>query len=171
MNSLVLRSLVLGRYDDQHVTMERRVGASGQRFSNRVSQVALAVNFSVFVIIGLAGLVQGASSRVPGLVILLIGGVLVVRALGSSDVVVDESSVRTRSIVRTRRYAFSELRGVDVAVGPTGMMGYVREYLVFHRSDGGDAAFKELSSRPAKGDELTIVRGAAACINERLAGR
>lgn len=72
-------------------------------------------------------------------------------------------------MVRTRRYSFSELRAVGVEVGRTGVNGFGREYLMFYLADGRDVAFKELNCRPPTTDEPTVVRRAAACVNERLA--
>lgn len=138
-----------------------------KRFDNRVAQIAGAAFGSLIVVIGLAGL--AASSFGTALIYLLFGGYTIVRSLRSSCVVVDGSRVSTRSMVRSRRYPFSELRGVEVAVGRTGLAGFGREHLVFHRADGQDVAFKELNCPPPKAAETTsIVRRAAACINERL---
>lgn len=138
-----------------------------QRFENRVAQVALASFSALIALLGLAGLAE-PSSRGSGAIFLLVGAFFVVRALGSSAVVVDDSSVSTRSILRTRRYGFTELRGVGVSTGRTGLTGFGREHLVLHRSDGQDVAFKELSCPPPKGEAISIVGRAAACINERL---
>jgi hypothetical protein len=100
---------------------------------------------------------------------LVFGALLFVRAMTSSLVIVDDSGVRTRSIVRTHRYDFSELRGVDVGVGRTGLAGFGREYLVLHLVDRPDVAFKELNCAPPHGERTSIVREAAASIRERLA--
>ncbi len=96
--------------------MSRR--ASQERFENRVAQVALAAVSAVFVLIGLAGLVE-PTSRGMGVLLLVVGGFSAVRALRSSAVVVDGSGVSTRSMLRTRRYAFSELRGVEGSISWT----------------------------------------------------
>lgn len=141
-----------------------------QRFDNRVAQVVAALFGGLFVLIGLSGFVASAS---PGTatVYLLFGVYTIVRGLRSSLVVVDGSSVTTRSMVRTRRYPLPELRGVEVAVGRTGLAGFGREHLVFHRADGQDIAFKELNCPPPKApDTSSVVRRAAASINERLPG-
>jgi hypothetical protein len=141
-----------------------------QRFDNRVAQNVLMAVAGLFGLIGLAGLAE-PSSRVEGAVYLMFGAFSMVRARRSSCVVVDASGVTTRSMVRTRRYAFSELRGVEVAVGRTGLVNFRREHLVFHRADGRDVAFKELNCPPPKTPDATsIVRRAAACITERLRG-
>jgi hypothetical protein len=137
-----------------------------RRFDNRQAQVVGAVCFGLFGLIGVAGLVSG---RLEGLIWLSVGVVLAVRGLRSSCVVVDGSGVVTRSIVRARRSGFSELRAVEVAVGRTGMNGFGREYLVLHRADGQDVAFKELNCRPPKDPGRdSVVRDAASCINGRL---
>jgi len=127
--------------------------------------------FSALLVIGLAGL-AGQSSPIMGVAFVVVGGFSAARALRSSAVVVDGSGVRTRSIWRTRRYAFSELRGVEVAAGRTGVTAFNREYLVFHRADCKDVGFKELHCPASKeGSATSVVRRAAACINERLSSR
>lgn len=137
-----------------------------QRFDNRVAQIITAAFGGLLALLGLAGL---AASSGTAVIYLLFGVYTIVRGLRSSRVVVDGSVVTTRSMVRTRRYPFSELRGVEVAVGRTGFAGFGREHLVFHRADGQDIAFKELNCPPPKPPETSsVVRCAAACINERL---
>jgi hypothetical protein len=139
-----------------------------ERFDNRVAQVVAALFGGVVVVIGLSGLLAGASIG-AATVYLLVGVCTIVRGLRSSRVIVDESAVTTRSMVRTRRFRLQELRGVEVAVGPTGFAGFGREHLVFHRADGDDVAFKELNCRPPEAPGTSsVVRRAAACINERL---
>lgn len=138
-----------------------------ERFDNRVAQVVAALFGGLFVLIGLSGFVASASPGTAA-VYLLFGVYTVVRGLRSSLVIVDGSGVTTRSMVRTRRYAFSELRGVEVAVGRTGLAAFSREHLVLHRADGQDFAFNELNCPQPRGDATSIVRQAAACINERL---
>lgn len=141
-----------------------------QRFDNRVAQVVAALFGGLFVLIGLSGFVASASPGTAA-VYLLFGVYTVFRGLRSSLVVVDGSGVTTRSMVRTRRYALSELRGVEVAVGRTGLAGFGREHLVLHRADGQDVAFKELNCPPPKAPATSsVVRRAAASINERLPG-
>lgn len=149
------------------MVVSRRDDPVVQRFDNRVAQIALGVFSALIALIGLAGLTE-PSSRGTGALFLVAGVFFIVRSLRSSAVVLYESGVSTRSIARTRRYAFSELRGVDVAVGRTGLTGFGREHLVLHLADGQDVAFKELSCPPPQGGATSIVRRAAACINERL---
>jgi len=151
--------------------MIRRGDPTANRFDNRVAQVVAALFGGLFVLIGLSGFVASAS---PGIAAVypLFGVYTIVRGLRSSLVIVDGSGVTTRSMVRTRRYPLSELRGVEVAVGRTGFAGFGREHLVFHRADGEDVAFKELNCRPPKPPQATsVVRDAAACVNERLPAR
>lgn len=137
-----------------------------ERFDNRQAQIAGGVAAAVFALIGLGGLAAG---HLEGLIWLLFGAFSIVWALRSSCVVVDATSVVTRSMVRTRRYPLSELRGVEVVVGRTGFTGFGREYLVVHRADGQDVAFKELNCRPPmEPDGTSVVRRAAAAINGRL---
>lgn len=139
-----------------------------QRFDNRVAQVLAALFGGLFVLIGLSGFVAAASPGTAA-VYLLFGIYTIVRGLRSSLVIVDGSGVTTRSMVRTRRYPWSGLRGVEVVVGRTGFAGFGREHLVFHRADGQDVAFKELNCPPPKEpDASSVVQRAAACINERL---
>lgn len=141
---------------------------TAQSFDNRVAQLAMAGFGGLFVVLGLAGL---AASSGTAVIYLLFGVFTIARGLRSSSVIVDELGVTTRSMVRTRRYRYSELRGVEVAVGPTGFASSSREHLVFQRVDGQDVAFKELNCTPKHSPEATsIVRCAAVCIGERLRG-
>lgn len=140
-----------------------------ERFDNRQAQVAGAVCFGLFALIGLAMLMQ-ASSMVSGLVFGILSGYLVVRAMGTSNVILHDDEVETRSIVRIRHYALADLERVDVAVGRTGMNGFGREYLVLHRRDGTTTDFKELNAKPSTGHE-TAVQRAARAINEALHSR
>jgi hypothetical protein len=138
-----------------------------ERFQSRPAQVALTTFSAVIVLIGLAALAD-PSSRGTGVILLPFGLILVVRAARSPSVEVDGSGVSTRDLLRTRRYEFAELESVEVAVGRTGMTGFGREYLVFRRTDGKAVAFRELSARRPKNAGVTVVRRAAASINERL---
>jgi hypothetical protein len=143
---------------------------ASQRFDNRVAQLVAALFGGLFVLIGLSGFVAAAS---PGTatVYLLFGIYTIVRGRRSSLVIVDGSGVTTRSMVRTRRYPWSELRRVEVVVGRTGFAGFGREHLVFHRADGQDVVFKELNCPPPKDPGTSsVVQRAAASINERVAG-
>src|SRR5690606_1358394 len=127
---------------------------TAQHFDNRVAQIAMASFGGLLAILGIAGL---AASSGTAVIYLLFGVFTIARGLRSSSVIVDESGVTTRSMVRTRRYPFSELRGVEVAVGRTGFAGFGREHLVFHRADGEDVAFKELNCPPPKPPDATSV--------------
>jgi hypothetical protein len=143
---------------------------SEERFENRVAQVALALFSALIGVIGLA-MVAESATRGSGVFFVVLGAFFAVRALRTSSIVVDGSGVSTRSILHTRHYTFAELRDVEVAVGRTGFTGFGREHLVLHRADGQDVAFKELNCPPPKASGATsIIRRAAACINERLSG-
>jgi hypothetical protein len=123
--------------------------ASAARFDNRQAQLVGATCAGLFALIGIS-MVAHSATRWSGASFTVVSAFLLVRALRSSGVVVDGAGVVTRSLVRTRRYEFAGLRGVDVAVGRTGFTGFGREYLVFRRVDGWDASFKELNCRPSK---------------------
>jgi len=139
-----------------------------QYFDNRAAQVTGAAVAGLFVLIGFAGVMK-PPSRAEGAIFIAFGAFSFCRALRTSCVIVDKSGVSTRSMVRTRRYNFSNLRGVEVVVDRTGFVGSVREHLLFHRIDGVDVAFKELSCPvPRIPVETSVVRRAAASINDRL---
>lgn len=141
---------------------------SSQRFDNRVAQFALALFGGLIVLLGLSGLAAGASVGATA-AYLLFGLYTVFRGLRSSTVVVDGSGAITRSMMRTHRYTWSDLVEVEVVTGRTGVAGFGREYLVFHRTDGRDVSFKELNCPPPKGTNTSsVVRRAADCINARL---
>lgn len=148
----------------------RRERQALQRFDNRGAQIGAAAFGALIALLGLAGLAD-SSWRGTAAIYLLFGVYTIVRGLRSSCVVVERSGVTTRSMVRTRRYLFSELYGVEVAVGRTGLAGFGREYLVLHRADGRRVAFKELNSRPPKDlESKSVVRRAEEYICMRLRG-
>jgi hypothetical protein len=120
----------------------------------------------VIVLIGFGGLMD-ADSRVHGMLFLVVGIGSLCRAVTSSNVLLHESGVVTRSMLRTRRHLFRDLIRVEVAVGQTGLNGFDREHLVFHRVDGTSVSFKELNCRPSAG-ESSVVRRAARCIQQRI---
>ena len=141
---------------------------AGARFSNRQAQIALAVFSAVIIVIGLSMLAD-RRSRVAGAIFSIWGIGSLFRALNSSDVILEVASVRTRSIVRTRRFPLADLVHVEVKVGRTGMNGFGREYLAFHLKDGREFGFKEFNSKPSgPGASATVVQRAAAAINARL---
>lgn len=139
-------------------------------FENRPAQIALAVFNGMLAFIGLA-MVSKPDTRWAGLVFALAGVFFTIRAMRSSLVVVGETHVITRSIVRTRRFELAKLRRIEVAVGQTGWTGFGREYLVIHQADGSTFSFRELNSKPSGGPTKTVVRRAAEAIEERLSER
>lgn len=141
-----------------------------RRFDNRAAQVVAACGGSLFVLIGLAGLAQPQTGdRVQGLVWIAFGVLSIWRGWTTSNVVVRPDEIELRSIFRTRRVPLSALESVTVAVGRTGMNGDGREYLVMHRRDGGETAFKDLNSKPSSATE-TVVQQAAREITDALSG-
>jgi hypothetical protein len=113
-------------------------------------------------LIALVGLAMAAAGDIAGVGFLAFGGYTVFRGLRTSNVTVDDDSVLTRSMVRTRRFPFAELARVEVAVGQTGMNGFGREYLVFHRLEGAPFAFKELNAKHVPGGYSVVVQAARA---------
>lgn len=71
-----------------------------QRFDNRVAQITGAALGALIALLGLAGVAESLPGTAA--VYLLFGGYTVVRGLRSSCVVVDGSTVSTRSMVPTR---------------------------------------------------------------------
>jgi hypothetical protein len=142
---------------------------SRDRFDNRIAQIVGASYWALITLIGVTMITE--PDRWAGLVFIVLGVFLAWRSLRSSTVVVDDTGVITRSVVRTRRYAYSALRDVEVAVGRTGSNGFGREYLVFHHLDGHDGTFRALNCRPP-GDPAggSVVRCAAESANRRLHG-
>jgi hypothetical protein len=148
--------------------MRRGSDRNRRDFVNRPARLVGVAFGAAICFIGLGGLlVRGG--QVGGLISLVIGALFASRCVVSSSVSVDDGQVTTRSLFRTRRYAFDDLQHVDVVVGATGLNLAGREYLVFKRSDGSEASFRELNCRPPKRDNLdSLVRSAAKYINERL---
>jgi hypothetical protein len=150
------------------IASDRHDDSAVQRFDNRAAQAAVAAFGSLIALLGLSGLAD-SSSRLTAAVYLAFGAYTIFRGLRSSSVIVGGSSVTTRSMVRTRRYPFAELRGVEVVLGRTGLVGSKREYLVFQQVDGQSAGFKDFNTRaPRPPSTKSIVREAAMCINARL---
>jgi hypothetical protein len=109
------------------------------------------------------------ANPIAGWIFAGLGGGLAIRSFYSSDVLVDEGTVRTRSVAFTRTYPLKDITSASVEIGRTGMNGFGREYLVLHRVDGTDVAFKELNSAPsASSVALTTVQQAARAINDRI---
>jgi hypothetical protein len=137
-----------------------------QTFDNRPAQVVLAIFGGSLVVIGLGGF--SAGSRPAGLFWSCLGVVTIIRGRRSSSVTVEQDAVVTRSMVRTRRLPLGELERVEVAVGRTGMNGFDREHLVFHRTGAPPLAFKEFNAKPSADGRTTEVQRAAAAIQARL---
>ena len=78
-------------------------------FDNEGAQAAACVGGAVFLVIGL-GALWGELGFAA--VVLPLSIIFIVRSVKSSNVVVDRSGVTTRSLFRTRRYPFQELREV-----------------------------------------------------------
>lgn len=139
-----------------------------ERFRNRVAQLVGVCFFALLAFIGFGGIVSDGG-RAAGLVMLISSALLVRRCFRSSDVLVDDVTVTTRSFLSTRRHALRDLKGVAVVRGRTGLNGGGREYLVLHRSDGSTVPFRELNSRPSdQQDRPSVVEQAAAAIRRRL---
>jgi hypothetical protein len=145
-----------------------RPGASEapDRFANNGARIAAACFGGLVVLLGLAGLTQGAWTAVA---FLIVGGAFLYRGLRSATVVLTDSEVELRGFARTRRLRVADLSVVDVAVGRTGMNGFGREYLILKQRDGTTSAFKELNAKPSSA-RLTVVQEAARALNAAIAG-
>lgn len=140
-------------------------------FRNRSAQLWLAISSGIAAVIGLA-MLTSPDTRVPGLLFAVVWGAVAFRALRASSVVVREDDVEIRSIVRTKRHRLADVGRVEVAYSRLGLYGSGREYLVFLRTDGRQESFMELNCRPPRDpDGDSVVRQAAAHINDRLGGR
>jgi hypothetical protein len=120
----------------------------------------------VIVVIGLGGLMT-PGDLVAGVVFLIVGCAFTSRAVVTPDVTVDDGGVRTRSMLRTRRYPFSAIRSVEVARGTTGLNGSGRQYLRFALADGTTVNFKEFNASSKAGSSSNVYEAAAA-IQARL---
>lgn len=115
------------------------------QFDNRVAQRVHAGFSFLVVLFGLAGLAQ-SPPQVSGFGVAVIGGFYFFRARRSSAVVLDKVGVSLRSIVRTRRLLWSELSGVQVVRGRTGLLGPDSEHLRFRLRTGDEVGFRELNA-------------------------
>lgn len=151
--------------------LKRRSNASRvQRFDNRGAQIALGLFGALIALIGFAMVFDASSGRVAGVLFFVLGGTFAGRAARTSAVEVDDSGLRLLSIFRTRTYKLSELRGVEVVVGRTGLNGHDRQYLVLSFTDGTEIAFKDFNSAPpSDGAPPSAVQRAAASIRRPLA--
>jgi hypothetical protein len=113
-------------------------------FRNRRTQAALAVFPMVVIVIGLA--MATVSDQVVGSVYLVIGLLLLWRALTSHSVVLDNGAVRLRHLTITKTLSLDDVRKVHVESGRPGNMPYRREYLVFELHDGNERRFGDFSA-------------------------
>lgn len=139
-----------------------------ETFANATAELVMAAFGVLIALIGLAMLPDAF-----GVVFVVFGVVTAIRGGRGSRVVVSEAAVETRSIARTRRFPMSEVSGVEVAIGQTGMNGFGREHLVLRLADGSTFAFKELNAKPLRveQDGETVVRRAASRIGQELQRR
>ncbi len=138
---------------------------SPETFNNRGNQIVASAYGALIVLIGLSGLITGHPAEGAGF--LIFGAAFAVRAIRSSNVVVREDVIETRSMLRTRHFATAALSGADVAVGRVGVVLYRREYLLLRCKDGHEVPFKELNAKPGP---RTVVREAVEAINQRVGG-
>jgi hypothetical protein len=96
------------------------------------------------------------------------GAWFIYRGSKSASVSVGEEGVVTVSMLRTRRYGWSEIASAAVGRGTTGLNGHDREYVVIQRVNGSLVSFRELNAKAAEGgQEINEVRRAVSAINSR----
>jgi len=141
---------------------------SSATFANQPARWALGAFFVVFSILGLSGLTL-SSDRIWGAAMLLFGLGFLARTLHSESVVLTDSAVALRGLVRTRIYPWSDIERANVLVGQTGLVGGPREHVGLVLADGSAVRFTDLNARFSSDPSLdNVVRGAVAAINQRL---
>lgn len=80
------------------------------------------------------------------LLILLLVSVLIVRVLRSGTLIAGPTGVTCRTILRTHRWAWSDLSRFELAEGPVGASGVPRRYLRVHLSSGNVKRLTELNA-------------------------
>lgn len=137
------------------------------RFTVRSARIALTTFGAVVALVGLSGITTApiTGGRAFGAIMLAAGLLYAVRGNMSSVVVLTDEGLRLQAIQRTRRIPWSAMRSAHMELGKVGLMAYRREVLVLDLADGTTFTFKDLNSRPACGDETTVVAAAVAAIN------
>jgi hypothetical protein len=125
--------------------------AAGRRRVYRVRELpyisagALAVETLMLAIALLPPLPPGIEAPFsPGEIAFLSGGwlcvlaatVLTVRCARSGTIIADEAGMVIRRLIRTRRYAWSQVESVRVTEGPVGRLGIRRAFLEVHWASG-----------------------------------
>lgn len=90
---------------------------------------------------------------------------LVVRAWRSATVFVDNNEVVARSLLRTRRWPRSEIRGFAATTRPVGMGGWRRRVLGIRFSDGTTRWLTEINCRPPHEGGPTWIDEAVAALD------
>ena len=92
--------------------------------------------------------------------------VVIVRTWRGSTVLTDHSGVVARSILRTRRWQWEQVREFVAATRPNGMMGYRRRMLGIALVDGTTHWCTDINCGPGRGDKTTWIDGAVVRLND-----
>jgi hypothetical protein len=137
-------------------------------FVNRPAQIVQSVLAGVFLVIGLAMLADPAN-RGSGAVATAFGVYSMIRSQKASSLTLTPSTLRARTMARTRTFPISSLSEVTVVTGQTGLNGFGREHLLIRTRAGVEFRFKELNALPPGPGESNPVRDAARLASELIA--
>jgi hypothetical protein len=108
--------------------------------------------FSLFALIGIAGLVDGngLGDRIFGAVLALVGAFFAVRQARAGVVIATSEGLIVRQLIRTYRVPLTRIERVTDEVRPRGPMAYRRCCLTIEFEDGTRKVYGDLNSAPSK---------------------
>ena len=135
----------------------RRVTARSQRYALFTSGVFVVAAL----LLGDPFIHKGGHDRtglmIASGVIEVVMVIVIVRAWRGSTVIADTNGVIARSIPRTRRWRWNEVREFAAVIRPIGAMGYKRTTLAIVLADGRKHWCTDINCRPARDDQTTWI--------------
>lgn len=119
-----------------------------ERFPNLPAQVATTLCGGVFALLGLSGLAVGTTrgDQIWGAALLVFGAMLAGRSLVAPSIEVSPRGLVVRTMLRSRRLAWSDVSQLAIDEGSTGMASGQREFIVVELSDATTLRHKELNA-------------------------
>jgi hypothetical protein len=108
--------------------------------------------FSLFALIGIAGLVDGngLGDKIFGAVLALVGAFFATRQARAGVVIATSEGLIVRQLIRTYRVPLTRIERVTDEVRPRGPMAYRRCCLTIEFEDGTRKVYGDLNSAPSK---------------------
>jgi hypothetical protein len=131
--------------------------ARAVRFHRWHPSFMVGVILVMFTLMLVSGALESSSStaRILGLAPAVLSGVIAIRAFRSSTVLIDESHVTVRTLLRRCRWPLERISGASVKTGFVG--AYRRSFPVLHFVDGGNHECREMNTSPARAAELAPI--------------